>query len=140
MGWTGLLYLRNHLVPTGGGFVEAAHLLGGHPHTPAKTKLAHDPGGTTRAAPPLTVFAASSTLRISNWTIYRYLEGEFFAETHVSTKSAPSPQNARLSYAHEDGGRPQSVGGPPQKGTSSSHAYLKIRKVRGRVFLVPCVC
>jgi hypothetical protein len=75
------------------------------------------------------------------------LRGELFAETHVSTKSAPSPQNTRFSHAHEDCGRPQSFGGPTQKGTPSSYAHLEIRTrlpvmraSRGRVFPAPCVC
>jgi len=82
------------------------------------------------------------------------LRGEFFAETDVSTQGAPPPQNARLSFAHEDQRGPQSAGGPTQEGTPSPYARLEIRCrlasgstcriVRGagccKVSPAPCVC
>ncbi len=68
------------------------------------------------------------------------LRGELFAETHLSTESAPPSQDARLSHTHEDRGRPQGTGGPPQKRTSSSYAHLEIRTAHGRIFPAPCAC
>src|SRR2546422_6522612 len=49
---------------------------------------------------------------------------QFVAETHVSTQSAPSPQDARLPRAHEVRRWTQGPGGSPQEGTSSPHANL----------------
>jgi hypothetical protein len=50
----------------------------------------------------LTVFHASTTLDVLNRSNCWHRGGEFFAETHVSTESAPSPQDTRFSRAHED--------------------------------------
>jgi hypothetical protein len=59
------------------------------------------------------------------------LRGEFFAETHVSTESAPPPQDPRISRAHEDQRGPQGAGGPTQKRTPSSHTHLEKRTCPG---------
>jgi len=94
----------------------------------------------------LTAFRASTTLDVLNRSHCWHRGGEFFAETHVSTESAPSPQNTRFSHAHEDCRRPQGFGGATQKGTPSSYAHLENRNRpprrtrRGRVFPAPCVC
>ncbi len=46
------------------------------------------------------------------------------AKAYLSTQRAASPQNSRLSCAHEISGRTQSLGGPPQEGTPSPYAHL----------------
>ena len=86
----------------------------------------------------LTASAVSTTLHILTWSPRGAERGEFFAETHLSTESAPPSQDARLSHTHEDSRGPQGTGGAPQKRTSSSYAYLKIRMARSRVFHAPC--
>jgi hypothetical protein len=57
---------------------------------------------TKSPRPSLTVFEASTTLDVLNRSNCWHRGGEFFAETHVSTESAPSPQDTRFSRAHED--------------------------------------
>ena len=95
----------------------------------------------------LTALVASTTLDVLNRSNCWHRGGEFFAETHVSTESAPSPQDTRVSHAHEDCRGPQSTGGSTQKGTPSSYAHLEIRtrlevvlEIFGWVFPVQCVC
>ena len=56
------------------------------------------------------------------------------AQTHLSTQSAPSPQDARLPRAHEDQGGPQGPGGAPQEGPPSPHAHLKLPRARAGDF------
>src|SRR5579863_9682387 len=53
-------------------------------------------------APSLTASNASTTLDVLNRSNCWHRGGEFFAETHVSTESAPSPQDPWVSRAHED--------------------------------------
>jgi hypothetical protein len=50
----------------------------------------------------LTALSASTTLDVLNRSKWWHRGGEFFAETHVSTESAPSPQDPWVSRAHED--------------------------------------
>ena len=82
----------------------------------------------------MTASAASTTLHVLTRFDSRGRGGEFFAETHISTESAPPSQDARVSHAHEDGRRPQSACGAPQEGTPSPYAHLELRMARGRIF------
>jgi len=88
----------------------------------------------------LTLFAASTTLTVLNRSTSRDCWGEFFAETHVSTESTPASQDARVSYTHEDSGRPQGTCSAPQKRTSSSYADLKTAVARAWVFRATSDC
>jgi len=66
--------------------------------------------------------------------------GAFVAQTHVSTQSAPPPQNARLPVAHEDRWRTQGPGRAPQEGPPSAHARINLRKAPRRLCPGPGAC
>src|SRR5260221_14282217 len=55
-------------------------------------------------------------------------KGDCFAKAHISTAQETPGQDARVSFAHEVGRRPEGSCGTPQEGTPSPYARVK----RGR--------
>jgi hypothetical protein len=70
-----------------------------------------------------------SRVRVQVWQLFRgpqqrIIKGGCFAKAYISTAAPPPRQDARVSFAHEDGRWPQSACGAPQEGTSSPHTGI----------------
>jgi len=75
-------------------------------------------------ATPVGILAFSAAHRGSRAAALHLLRGDSFAKAHFSTAATSPFQNSRVSFSHEDHGRPQSSCSSPQEGTSSPHARV----------------